>query len=49
MVVGVLDEVALLVGVLEEGELGTGDPVTLVSREAEALTIDETVRRAYGV
>ncbi len=35
--------------VLEEGELGTGDAVTRVSRDPEALTIDETVRRAYGV
>ena len=35
--------------VLEEGDLGAGDPVRLVSRDPAAFTIDETVRRAYGV
>jgi MOSC domain-containing protein YiiM len=35
--------------VLEEGELGAEDPVTLVSRDPAALTVEETVRRTYGV
>ena len=35
--------------VLEEGELGAGDPITLVSREEGALSVDRTVREMYGV
>jgi MOSC domain-containing protein YiiM len=35
--------------VLQEGELGVDDPVTLVSRDPRGWTIDETVRRTFGV
>jgi len=35
--------------VLEEGELGAGDAVTLVSRDAAAPTVDQAVRDAYGL
>src|SRR5262245_18920406 len=35
--------------VLEEGDLGAGDPVKLVSRDPGALTVDQTVRRDYGM
>ena len=35
--------------VLEEGEVGAGDPITLVSRENGAVSIDRTVRDAFGV
>ena len=35
--------------VLEEGELGADDAITLVSSDPGAPTIDETVRRAFGV
>ena len=35
--------------VLEEGEVGAGDAITLVSREPEAPTIDAAVREAYGL
>lgn len=35
--------------VLEEGELGAGDPITRVSRDPAAPTIDEVVREQYGI
>ena len=35
--------------VLEEGELGAGDAITLVSRDAAAPTVDQAVRDAYGL
>jgi MOSC domain-containing protein YiiM len=35
--------------VLEEGELGAGDAITLVSRNAAAPTVDQAVRDAYGL
>jgi MOSC domain-containing protein YiiM len=35
--------------VLEEGELGAGDPITLVSREPDAASVAETVRESFGV
>jgi MOSC domain-containing protein YiiM len=35
--------------VLEEGELGAGDPITLVSREPGALRVERLVRETYGV
>ncbi len=35
--------------VLEEGELGAGDAITLVSRDAAAPTIEQTVRDTYGI
>lgn len=34
--------------VLEEGELGAGDVITLVTRDSSAPTIDQAVREAYG-
>jgi MOSC domain-containing protein YiiM len=34
--------------VLEEGEIGAGDPITLVSREVEAPTVLEATRASYG-
>jgi MOSC domain-containing protein YiiM len=35
--------------VLEEGEVGAGDAITLVSREPAAPSIDTAVREAYGI
>ena len=35
--------------VLEEGELGAGDPITLVSREPEAESVETMVRETFGV
>jgi MOSC domain-containing protein YiiM len=35
--------------VLEEGELGAGDSITLVSREPEAFSVERTVRKTYGM
>jgi MOSC domain-containing protein YiiM len=35
--------------VLEEGELGAGDAITLVSRESGAVSVERTVREAYGI
>jgi MOSC domain-containing protein YiiM len=35
--------------VLEEGELGAGDAITLVSRDPAAPTVDQAVRDAYGI
>jgi MOSC domain-containing protein YiiM len=35
--------------VLEEGELGAGDPITLVSREPGALSVERLVRETYGI
>ena len=35
--------------VLEEGELGPGDPIELVSREPGAVTVEKMVRLTYGV
>ncbi len=34
--------------VLEEGEIGAGDSIELVSREPEAPTVAQTVRALYG-
>ena len=33
--------------VLEKGELGAGDPITLVSRDPAAITIEKMVRETY--
>ena len=35
--------------VLEEGELGAGDPITLVSRLPDAVSVETTVRDTFGV
>ena len=35
--------------VLEEGELGAGDPIELVSRQPGAVTVEKMVRLTYGV
>ena len=35
--------------VLEEGEVGAGDAITLVTREPGAPSIDTAVREAYGI
>jgi MOSC domain-containing protein YiiM len=35
--------------VLEEGELGAGDPIVLVSREPGAISVERLVRETYGV
>jgi MOSC domain-containing protein YiiM len=34
--------------VLEEGELGAGDPIELVSRQPDAVTVEKMVRLTYG-
>jgi MOSC domain-containing protein YiiM len=34
--------------VLEEGELGAGDPIELVSRQPDAITVEKMVRLTYG-
>ncbi len=34
--------------VLEEGELGAGDPIELVSRQPGAVTVEKMVRLTYG-
>ncbi len=34
--------------VLEEGEIGAGDAITLVSREAGQVTVLEATRQIYG-
>jgi len=35
--------------VLEEGELGAGDPIELVSRQPGAVTVEKMVRLTYGL
>jgi MOSC domain-containing protein YiiM len=35
--------------VLEEGEVGAGDPVALVSRDPRAISVERLVRETYGV
>ena len=35
--------------VLDEGELGAGDPIELVSRQPGAVTVEKMVRLTYGV
>jgi MOSC domain-containing protein YiiM len=34
--------------VLEEGEIGAGDAITLLRRDPRALNVEDTVRRAWG-
>jgi MOSC domain-containing protein YiiM len=35
--------------VLEEGELGVGDEISLVSREPGAISVEKLVRKTFGV
>jgi len=35
--------------VIEEGELGAGDPIELVSRQSDAVTVEKMVRLTYGL
>ena len=34
--------------VIEEGEIGAGDAITLLERDPRSLTVEQTVRRIYG-
>ena len=34
--------------VVEEGEIGAGDAITLLERDPESLTVEQTVRRHFG-